>query len=100
MTARPLFACLALFLSASGGPALADAGTAATMRSAAQAMLASVDTGKRAKLALPFDDAKRTDWHYTPRSRPGLSFATSTRRSANRSTGCCAPRSRPPGIAR
>jgi len=75
MTARALLAGLALLLSASGGPALADAGTAAKMRSAAQAVLASVDAGKRAKLALPFDDAKRTDWHYTPRSRPGLSFA-------------------------
>jgi hypothetical protein len=55
--------------------ALADPGTAAKMRSAAQAMLASVDAGKREKLALAFADEKRTDWHYTPRSRPGLSFA-------------------------
>ena len=56
-------------------PARADPAAAAKMRSAAQAMLASVDTAGREKLALAFDDEKRTDWHYTPRSRPGLSFA-------------------------
>ncbi|APV52380.1 hypothetical protein BWI17_09520 [Betaproteobacteria bacterium GR16-43] len=45
------------------------------MREAAQGVIASVDAEKRSKLVLPFEDAKRTDWHYTPRSRPGLSFA-------------------------
>ena len=47
----------------------------AQMRAAAEALVASVDASKRTKLVLPFDDAQRTDWHYTPRSRPGLSFA-------------------------
>ena len=56
-------------------PALGDASVAANMRSAAQAMLASVDAAGREKLTLPFGHEKRTDWHYTPRSRPGLSFA-------------------------
>ena len=56
-------------------PALADPATAAKMRSAAQGVLASVDASKRGRLALAFGDEKRTDWHYTPRSRPGLSFA-------------------------
>ena len=60
------FACL---------PALGDAAVAANMRSAAQSLLASVDAAGRHKLILPFEDEKRTDWHYTPRSRPGLSFA-------------------------
>ena len=45
------------------------------MRSAAQALVATPDDRRRAKLVLAFDDAARTDWHYTPRSRPGLSFA-------------------------
>lgn len=45
------------------------------MRTAADALIASVDSGKRSKLVLAFADAGRTDWHYTPRSRPGLSFA-------------------------
>jgi len=46
-----------------------------TMRAAAQALAAAVDQRKRTKLMLAFDDPRRTDWHYTPRSRPGLSFA-------------------------
>jgi hypothetical protein len=48
---------------------------AAKMRAAAEALVASVDARKRSRLALPFTDAARIDWHYTPRSRPGLSFA-------------------------
>jgi hypothetical protein len=47
----------------------------ARMRTAAQALMASLDEPRRARLALAFGDAQRTDWHYTPRSRPGLSFA-------------------------
>src|SRR5687768_6004914 len=63
-------------LAATGaGPVSADAGIAARMRAAAQAMVASVDAGKRSKLVLGFASERRTDWHYTPRSRPGLSFA-------------------------
>lgn len=54
---------------------LAAACAQAQMREAAQALVASVDGARRAKLVLPFEDAQRTDWHYTPRSRPGLSFA-------------------------
>ena len=45
------------------------------MRAAAEALVASVENDRRAKLVLPFGDDKRSDWHYTPRSRPGLSFA-------------------------
>jgi len=48
---------------------------AARMRSASQALIASVDAGRRAKLVPPFEGEARADWHYTPRSRPGLSFA-------------------------
>jgi hypothetical protein len=55
--------------------AYADPATAARMRSAAESMIASVDAGKRGKLVLPFDSERRADWHYTPRSRPGLAFA-------------------------
>ena len=65
-----------VFLAVTGTEsASADAGIAAKMRSAAQAMVASVDGGKRSRLVLDFASDKRTDWHYTPRSRPGLSFA-------------------------
>lgn len=48
---------------------------AAQMRAAAEALVASVDGAKRSRLVLAFDDPARTEWHYTPRSRPGLSFA-------------------------
>lgn len=54
----------------------ADSNSAAPrMRAAAQALIAGVDERRRGKLVLPFGDPLRTDWHYTPRSRPGLSFA-------------------------
>jgi hypothetical protein len=66
---------IVLLAVAAAGPASADAALAAKMRAAAQAMVASVDSGKRSKLVLDFASDKRTDWHYTPRSRPGLSFA-------------------------
>jgi hypothetical protein len=45
------------------------------MRESAQALVASVDERRRAKLVLPFEGDARTDWHYTPRTRAGLSFA-------------------------
>jgi hypothetical protein len=45
------------------------------MRAAAMALASSVDERRRGKLVLSFTDPLRTDWHYTPRSRPGLSFA-------------------------
>lgn len=53
----------------------ADPAAAAKMRAAAESLVASVDAGRRAKLVLAFESEKRVDWHYTPRSRPGLSFA-------------------------
>lgn len=52
-----------------------DNDTAPRMRAAAQGLIAGVDERRRGKLVLPFTDSLRTDWHYTPRSRPGLSFA-------------------------
>ncbi len=75
MPARAILRCLAIALGCACAPAFADAGTAAKMRAAADTILATVDPSARARLALPFGHEKRTDWHYTPRSRPGLSFA-------------------------
>ena len=48
---------------------------AAKMRAEAQALIAAIDERGRGKLVLPFASENRADWHYTPRSRPGLSFA-------------------------
>ena len=69
---RRLFAAL-LVLSAVN--AHADPSIAPKMRVAAEAIIASVDAGKRGKLVLPFASESRVDWNYVPRSRPGLSFA-------------------------
>jgi len=60
--------------------ALAHEGThptapaAARMQQAAARFLATVPAGMRAKAVRPFDDRDRVDWHYTPRSRSGVSF--------------------------
>jgi len=75
MTARAILRWISAALAFACAPAFGDAVIAAKMRVAAETFLSSVDASQRAKLALPFAHEKRTDWHYTPRSRPGLSFA-------------------------
>ena len=72
MFARVLAFGLATWLAM---PAAAHEPPGARMRTAAAALIAAVDARQRERLVLAFTDAKRTDWHYTPRSRPGLSFA-------------------------
>lgn len=52
-------------------------GTAATaerMRVAAARVLAALPVAARDKVARPFDDPDRLDWHYTPRSRNGVAL--------------------------
>ncbi|HWA39131.1 MAG TPA: DUF3500 domain-containing protein [Burkholderiales bacterium] len=44
------------------------------MRAAADAFLAALPDGQRARAQRPFDDRDRVDWHFTPRSRNGVSF--------------------------
>jgi hypothetical protein len=44
------------------------------MRAAAQSLLAAMSEGLRSRTLRPFDDPDRLDWHYTPRSRNGVSF--------------------------
>ena len=75
MALRIVSCFLAALVALASPPTFADANVAARMRLAAQSLAALVDAPKRERLMLPFADAKRTDWHYTPRSRPGLSFA-------------------------
>ena len=75
MTTRAILRSIATLLALACAPAFASAGIAAKMRAAADSFLSSVDASARAKVALPFSHEKRTDWHYTPRQRPGLSFA-------------------------
>lgn len=42
---------------------------------AATALLAVLDDDARAKAAMPFDSEERTNWHFVPRGRLGLSLA-------------------------
>ncbi len=44
------------------------------MARAALDLLESLDAGQRPRARLAFDDGARHDWHYTPRSRPGLAL--------------------------
>ncbi len=41
---------------------------------AARALVASLQPNQRARLMLPFNDAARRDWHFTPRRRKGLAL--------------------------
>jgi hypothetical protein len=66
-----LAALLSLLPLATG----AQDSTAARMRTAMEAFTASLPATLRTRLELPFASEKRTDWHYTPRSRPGISLA-------------------------
>jgi hypothetical protein len=47
---------------------------AVAMREATEKLLVALPAPLRAQAQRPFDDADRFDWHYTPRSRNGVSF--------------------------
>lgn len=47
---------------------------AGKMRLSANAFLATLTPALKAEAVRPFDDADRLDWHFTPRSRKGVSF--------------------------
>jgi len=47
---------------------------AAKMREAAERVLLALPERQRAAATRPFDDTDRVDWHYTPRSRNGISL--------------------------
>ncbi len=44
------------------------------MRASVERVLAALPEKSRAQAMRPFEDRDRTDWHYTPRSRNGVSF--------------------------
>ena len=52
----------------------ATAGVAAKMRSSMERLLAAMPADLRAQATKAFEDRDRVDWHYTPRSRNGVSF--------------------------
>jgi hypothetical protein len=47
---------------------------ATRMRAAVEQVLSALPEKARAQALRPFEDRDRTDWHYTPRSRNGVSF--------------------------
>lgn len=75
MRAALVIALAALVPLASAQPAPpATAAVAARMRVAAEQVLAALPAPAREKVARPFDDRDRVDWHYTPRSRNGVAL--------------------------
>jgi hypothetical protein len=51
-----------------------SAAAAAKMREALEGLIAVLPEYSRAQALRPFDDRDRLDWHYTPRSRNGISL--------------------------
>jgi Protein of unknown function (DUF3500) len=47
---------------------------AAEMSGAANAWLTSLDSGQRTRSQFAWDDPRRTDWYYAPRTRPGATL--------------------------
>lgn len=54
--------------------ALKPTGPAAVMASAAENFLGALSPDEKAKASFPFDAAGRTEWHFIPKDRPGLSI--------------------------
>jgi hypothetical protein len=52
----------------------ASAAAAGKMRESMEQLLAALPPALRSQAMKPFDDRDRVDWHYTPRSRNGVSF--------------------------
>ena len=63
------------------GVASAQSPAAALMRASVEQILAGLPEKSRAQAVRPFEDRDRTDWHYTPRSRNGVSFKEMDKKS-------------------
>ena len=69
-------------------PILADSMPASlSLKTAADAFIASLDEPKLEKARFPFTDAERENWHYTPRDRAGLSLKEMTEAQKNAAVG-------------
>jgi hypothetical protein len=64
-----VFAALSIGAAALGRRSPTD-----DMAGAAARFLAALSPDLRTKVNLKFDDPARTDWHFVPRSRPGITF--------------------------
>ena len=65
---------LAFLLLAFAAASAVAQSPAAKMRASMERVLAALPEKSRAQAMRPFEDRDRTDWHYTPRSRNGVSF--------------------------
>jgi len=72
LTRRTVLAAAALLPFGAASAQTVDA--AQRIADAANRFLISLDEGQRQKAMLAFDSASRLDWHYIPRSRPGLAL--------------------------
>lgn len=72
LTRRTVLAAAALLPFGTASAQTVDA--AQRIADAANRFLISLDVGQRQKAVLAFDSASRLDWHYIPRSRPGLAL--------------------------
>jgi hypothetical protein len=84
---RLLIAVFCGALALTGSAQAADtAAAAAAMRSAAAALVDATAPAQRERLLQPLTETARTDWHYTPRTRPGLALKdmTQAQRAASR----------------
>ena len=63
-----------------------------TAARAAQRLIEATAPAQRGKLLLPFTEAVRSDWHYTPRRRDGLAGRPCRLRNERRPRLCCARR--------
>ena len=66
-------ALLAFLLLAVAGAVLGQT-PAARMRASVEGVLTALPEKSRAQATRPFEDRDRIDWHYTPRTRNGVSF--------------------------
>ena len=71
-TRRTVLAVAALLPFGAASAQTVDA--AQRIADAANRFLISLDEGQRQKAMIAFDSANRLDWHYIPRSRPGLAL--------------------------
>ena len=61
-----------------GGASAQSADAAQRIADQASRFLATLDDGQRSKVLIAFESSNRLDWHYIPRSRPGVSLGEMT----------------------
>lgn len=78
---------LFLLFFASGSLLASEESAATAIKAAAETFLESLDDVHLAQAKLPFDDAERENWHYTPRVRAGLALKDMNESQKNAGVG-------------